>query len=111
MTGQEIATAVQYGARPKILLSDNGIYGTIRLHQERSYPSRVSGTQLTNPDFTAWGQSFGIFATTIALGDDVDAKVAEALSHEGAALIHVKSSREALSAFSTLSSLTKAKKA
>ena len=105
MTGQELATAVQYGAKPKIVISDNGIYGTIRTHQEKHYPHRVSGTDLVNPDFTLWVKSFGVFAVTITLGDDVDAKVKEFLDHDGAAVLHVKSSTEALSAYSTLSSL------
>jgi len=107
MTGQELATAVQYGSKTKIVLSDNGIYGTIRTHQERHYPGRVSGTNLANPDFSAWARSFGAHAVTIEPGDDVDAKVAEGLGHDGPSVIHVKSSREALSAFSTLSSLRK----
>ena len=58
-----------------------------------------------NPDFTAWAKSFGVHAVTIALGDDIEGKVAEALSHDGPAVIHVRSSQEALSAYSTLSSL------
>jgi acetolactate synthase I/II/III large subunit len=105
MTGQELATAIQYGAKPKIVISDNGVYGTIRTHQERHYPKRVSGTDLVNPDFTAWAKSFGAFAETVALGDDIDAKVKTFLEHDGAAVLHVKSSKEALSAFYTLSSL------
>ncbi len=105
MTGQELATAVQYGARPKIVISDNGIYGTIRTHQEKHYPHRVSGTDLVNPDFTMWAKSFGVFTETIAIGDDIDAKVKAFLAHEGAAVLHVKSSKEALSAFTTLSAL------
>lgn len=105
MTGQELATAMQYGARIKIVLSDNGSYGTIRTHQERHYPGRVLGTDLANPDFTQWGKSFGAGVVTIVRGDDVRAKVEEALAQEGSTLIHVKSSQEALSAFSTLSRL------
>ncbi len=105
MTGQELATAVQYGAKPKIVISDNGIYGTIRTHQERHFPHRVSGTDLVNPDFTRWAKSFGVFTATITLGDDIDAKVKEFLAHDGAAVLHVKSSKEALSAFTTLSAL------
>jgi acetolactate synthase I/II/III large subunit len=105
MTGQELATAVQYGGKPKIVISDNGIYGTIRTHQERDYPRRVSGTDLVNPDFTAWAKSFGVYADKISLGDDIDAKVKAFLGHDGAAVLHVKSSKEALSAFSTLSSM------
>jgi acetolactate synthase-1/2/3 large subunit len=105
MTGQELATAMQYGARVKVVLSDNGTYGTIRTHQEREYPHRISGTELVNPDFESWGRSFGIGVVTIANGDDVRAKVAEALDQEGSTLIHVKSSREALSAYSTIADL------
>ena len=105
MTGQELATAVQYGAKPKIVISDNGIYGTIRTHQEKHFPHRVSGTDLVNPDFTLWAQSFGVFTATITLGDDIDAKVKEFLAQDGAAVLHVKSSKEALSAFTTLSAL------
>ncbi len=107
MTGQELATAVQYGAKTKVVISDNGTYGTIRTHQERHYPNRVSGTELHNPDFTAWARSFGVLAVTIAMGDDIKARVAEALTHDGPAVIHVKSSREILSAFTTLSALAK----
>jgi acetolactate synthase I/II/III large subunit len=106
MTGQELATAMQYGAKPKIVISDNGIYGTIRTHQERHYPHRVSGTDLVNPDFTMWAKSFGAFAETVTMGDDIDAKIKAFLDHDGAAVLHVKSSKEALSAFSTLSSLS-----
>ena len=105
MTGQELATAVQYGARPKIILSDNSIYGTIRTHQEKHFSGRVSGTNLTSPDFRQWAQSFGAKAVAIRQGDDIAARLAEALAHEGPSVVHVHSSREALSAFTTLSRL------
>ncbi len=105
MTGQELATAIQYGGKLRIVLSDNGTYGTIRTHQERHYPERVSGTDLVNPDFSRWGEAFGAHVVTIALGDDVGAKVAEAIAHDGPVLIHVKSSAEALSAYSSISKL------
>ena len=105
MTGQEISTAMQYGGKPKVVISNNGTYGTIRTHQEKHYPKRVSGTDLTNPDFTAWAKSFGVHTVTIKLGDDVDAKVREALDYDGATVIDVHSSQEALSAFTTLSKL------
>ncbi len=102
MTGQEIATAMQYGARFKVVLSDNGSYGTIRTHQEMHFPRRVSGTDLKNPDFTAWALSFGAHVVTIARGDDVSAKVREALAHDGLTVIHVKASLRALSAYASL---------
>jgi acetolactate synthase I/II/III large subunit len=104
MTGQEIATAVASGAKPKIVLSDNGIYGTIRTHQEREYPGRISGTNLTNPDFTAWAKSFGIASHRLAVGSNVEEVVKTFLAEPGAALLHVKSSAQSLSAFGMLKS-------
>jgi acetolactate synthase-1/2/3 large subunit len=59
MTGQEIATALHHGIDPIILVINNNMYGTIRMHQERDYPERVHGTSLTNPDFAEWARSFG----------------------------------------------------
>src|SRR5215213_3029464 len=105
MTGQELATAMQYGAKPKIVISDNGTYGTIRQHQERHFPKRVSGTDLKNPDFSQWARSFGAHVVTVEKGDDIKAKLGEALAFDGASVIHVKSSAEAISAYTTLSAL------
>lgn len=102
MTGNEIATAVAYGATPKIVISDNGIYGTIRTHQEREYPGRVSGTDLVNPDFAAWANSFGVVAYKLGLGDDIEDTVKAFLNEPGLAVLHVKSSKVSLSAFSVL---------
>jgi acetolactate synthase I/II/III large subunit len=98
MTGQELATAMAYGLAPKIVISDNGIYGTIRSHQERHFPKRVSGTVLVNPDFATWAKSFGAQAFTLELGDEVDVVVQAFLKYEGAAVLHVKASKVALSA-------------
>ncbi len=105
MTGQELATAIQYGARIKIFLSDNNSYGTIRTHQEREFPGRISGTKLNGPDFAAWARSFGAHAVRIEKGDDIRGKVQEALEHDGCSVIHVRSSLEAISAFTSLSAL------
>jgi acetolactate synthase I/II/III large subunit len=102
MTGNELATALAYGATPKIVISDNGIYGTIRTHQEREYPGRVSGTNLLNPDFAAWANSFGVVAYKLSIGDDVTETVKAFLAEPGAAVLHVKSSRTSLSAFGVL---------
>ena len=65
MNGQEFATAVQYGLPIVVLVFDNAIYGTIRMHQEREYPGRVSATDLTNPDFAAYARAFGGFGATV----------------------------------------------
>ncbi|HMQ57272.1 MAG TPA: thiamine pyrophosphate-dependent enzyme, partial [Rhizobiaceae bacterium] len=59
MNGQEFATAVQHGAAIVVLVVNNGMYGTIRMHQEREYPARISGTALANPDFAALARAFG----------------------------------------------------
>ena len=59
MNGQEFATAVQYDLPILVIVIDNGMYGTIRMHQEREYPGRVSATMLKNPDFAAYAQAFG----------------------------------------------------
>ena len=59
MNGQEFATAVQYDLPIVVILLDNGMYGTIRMHQEREYPGRVSATMLKNPDFAAYARAFG----------------------------------------------------
>jgi len=59
MTGQELATAFHHGAAPIVLVFNNGMFGTIRMHQERAYPGRVSGTQVTNPDFAKLIEAYG----------------------------------------------------
>ena len=98
MTGNELATAMAYGLAPKIVISNNNIYGTIRSHQEKNYAGRVSGTNLVNPDFTAWAKSFGAEAFELTMGDDVEATVGTFLASKGPAVLHVKSSAKALSA-------------
>ena len=70
MTGQELATAVQYGLPIVVIVANNGMYGTIRMHQERDYPGRVVGTTLVNPDFAAYARSFGADGHTIETTDD-----------------------------------------
>jgi acetolactate synthase-1/2/3 large subunit len=65
MNGQEFATAVQHGANVVIVVVDNGMYGTIRMHQEREYPARVLGTTLVNPDFAKYGEAFGGFGARV----------------------------------------------
>ena len=65
MTGQEFATAVQYRLPVIIIVVDNGMYGTIRMHQERHYPGRVIATGLQNPDFAAYARAFGGYGATV----------------------------------------------
>jgi acetolactate synthase-1/2/3 large subunit len=93
MNGQELATAAQYGATPLIVVMDNQEYGTIRTHQERHYPSRVSGTQLKNPDFGLMARAFGGFGITVTEDKDIPAALDAALAaidEDGVfALIHI----------------------
>jgi acetolactate synthase-1/2/3 large subunit len=90
MTGQELATAVQYGAAVIFIVIDNGAYGTIRMHQEREYPGRVIATDLHNPDFVAYARAFGAWATLVEDTAGFAPALAEARASERPALIHVK---------------------
>ncbi|MEV7634884.1 thiamine pyrophosphate-dependent enzyme [Pseudarthrobacter enclensis] len=79
MNGQELATAAQYGATPLVVVMDNQEYGTIRTHQERHYPERISGTQLKNPEFALMAQAFGGFGIKVERDADVPAAIDAAL--------------------------------
>src|SRR5260370_17872024 len=70
MSGQEISTAVQHGGKPIILLFNNNMYGTIRMHQEREHPLRVVGTDLVNPDFVAMAQPMAAHAARVVPTDE-----------------------------------------
>ena len=83
MTGNELATGVMFGAKPLILLSNNGSYGTIRQYQERSYPGRTVGTRLRNPDFAALARSFGAQSWVIDKDAQIQPVLAEALAFDG----------------------------
>jgi acetolactate synthase-1/2/3 large subunit len=82
MTGNEIATAFQYGANPIMIISDNGMYGTIGMHSYVRYPERpfMAGTRLTNPDFAAWGRSFGAEGITIRSESEIADGIARAFA-------------------------------
>ena len=98
MNGQELATAVQYGVNLLVLVIDNGAYGTIRMHQEREYPARVSGTNLANPDFAALGAAFGGWSATATTTAEFTTALAEAQARTGLRLIHMKIEVEQLAA-------------
>ncbi|OBZ94810.1 thiamine pyrophosphate-binding protein [Pararhizobium polonicum] len=105
MNGQELATAMQYDARVIFLVINNGMYGTIRMHQERSYPGRVSGTQLTNPDFAALARSYGLHGETVeATGQFADAFLRSEASGKPA-LIEIRIDPEALTPKMSLSQI------
>ena len=105
MNGQELATALQYGCNLLVLVVDNGVYGTIRMHQEREYPSRVSGTALRNPDFAALARAYGGWAATVEATDQFAPALAEALQRDGLRLLHLKTEAERISVGTTISAL------
>ncbi|QVJ02621.1 hypothetical protein KGD82_09675 [Nocardiopsis eucommiae] len=90
MNGQEIATAVGYGASFVVIVVDNGVYATIREHQEHHYPGRPSGTHLTNPDFAALARSFGGYGETVSTTADFRAALLRARESGGPAVLHLR---------------------
>ncbi len=90
MNGQEFATAVQYDLPIIVVIADNGTYGTIRMHQEREYPTRVVGTELRNPDFTAYAKAFGGFGVTVEKTADFAAAFKAAEKSGKPSIIHLK---------------------
>ena len=90
MSGQELATAVHHGARPIIVVCNNNMFGTIRMHQEKHYPGRISGTALTNPDFVKLAESYGVFAARVEHADDFPDVWETALRSEKPVLIEIK---------------------
>jgi len=105
MTGSELATAVQYGANVKTFISNNGTYGTIRMHQELAYKGRVHGTELRNPDFAKWAESFGARGLTIASIEEAPRVVEQALAHGGPVVVDVKTALEHITPFATVAAL------
>ena len=105
MTGQELATAVQYALPLIVIVANNGMYGTIRMHQERSYPGRVMATSLVNPDFAALARSFGAHGETIERTADFRPAFRRALEAEKPALIELKLDPEAITPGRTLTEL------
>jgi len=105
MTAQELATARQAGAPVVVVVLDNGMYGTIRMHQERRFPGRVSGTDLENPDFAALARAFGAYGERVERAADVPAALDRALGAGTAAVLHVPVDPEALTPRQTLSEI------
>lgn len=105
MNGQEIATAVQYGARILYLVINNSSYGTIRMHQEREYPARVSGSVLHNPDFAAMARSYGLTGERVTDNASFAPAVERAMASPTGGLIEIVTDIETLSVRTTLSKL------
>jgi acetolactate synthase I/II/III large subunit len=95
MSGQEFATAVQYGLAIVVIVIDNGMYGTIRMHQERRYPGRVCGTELRNPDFAAYARAFGGHGETVETTDEFAAAFERSCASNKPSILHLKIDPEA----------------
>jgi acetolactate synthase-1/2/3 large subunit len=113
MTGQELATATGYGANRGVgrlisLVVDNGTYGTIRMHQEREYPGRVSGSDLFNPDFAALALAYGWRAARVDRTEDFEAAFAGALKPGAPMLIHLKLDADVSTSRTTLTAIREA---
>jgi acetolactate synthase-1/2/3 large subunit len=105
MNGQELATAVAYGLGIVFVVIDNGMYGTIRMHQERNYPGRVSGTDLVNPDFAALARAYGAQGETIATTGAFAPAFERALDRRGPTLLHVRADPQALTMNASLDAI------
>jgi acetolactate synthase-1/2/3 large subunit len=105
MNGQEMATAVRYGADLLILVVDNSSYGTIRMHQEREYPGRVVGTGLTNPDFAALARAYGAWAETVERTEDFAPALGRSLQEKGVKLLHLKTDVEQITTATTITKI------
>jgi acetolactate synthase-1/2/3 large subunit len=105
MTGQELATAVGEGIGPIILLFNNAMYGTIRMHQERRFPGRVVGTALKNPDFAALIRAYGGFGAVVARTEEFAPAFEEAVASGRPAVIELRMDPEMITTRTTLSAL------
>ncbi|MDO8279762.1 MAG: thiamine pyrophosphate-dependent enzyme, partial [Burkholderiaceae bacterium] len=113
MNGQELATATGYGANRGVgrlvsIVVDNGTYGTIRMHQEREFPTHVSGTQLQNPDFAALARAYGLAGTRITRTEEFEPALIAALARKEGTLIEITLSPEVITSRTTLSGITEA---
>ncbi len=106
MNGQELATAVQHGAKSIIVLLNNGMYGTIRMHQEREYPRHESGSRLNNPDFAGLARAYGYAGVRITRTAEFEAELLAALARREGTMIEVTLDPEVITTRGTLSSIT-----
>ncbi|MBJ7533383.1 thiamine pyrophosphate-binding protein [Rhodomicrobium vannielii ATCC 17100] len=105
MSGQEFATAVQHGAPVIFIVVNNGMYGTIRMHQERHYPGRVSGTSLRNPDFAAYARAFGGHGAVVERTEDFPAAFEEARASGLPSILELRIDPEAINPKQSLSEI------
>jgi acetolactate synthase-1/2/3 large subunit len=105
MNGQELATAAQYELKILFLVFNNGMYGTIRMHQEREYPARVIGTDLRNPDFAALARAYGLHGARVERTDAFAGALTDALAQNTSALIEIRVDPEAITTRGKLSAI------
>ena len=105
MNGQELATAGQYGAKTIVVLLNNGMFGTIRMHQERDYPGRVTGTRLANPDFAALARAYGCAGVRISRTNQFEPELLAALARPEGSLIEIILDPEVITTRGTLSGI------
>jgi acetolactate synthase-1/2/3 large subunit len=105
MTGQELATAVQYRVQVLFVVVNNGMYGTIRMHQERDFPARVYGTALQNPDFSLLARAYGAFGEVVERTDDFAPAFERAIESGKPAVLELRIDPEAITTRTTLSSI------
>ncbi|HEY6175808.1 MAG TPA: thiamine pyrophosphate-binding protein [Kofleriaceae bacterium] len=110
MSGQEIATAVQHGARPILVVFNNASYGTIRMHQERDYPGRTIATELVNPDFAALARAYGAHGELVTRTDEFMPAFERAVASGRAALIEARTDPERITTRTTLAAMRAAAK-
>lgn len=108
MNGQELATATQYGAKTIIVLLNNGMYGTIRMHQEREYPEHISGSQLSNPDFVALARAYGYAGVRVTRTAEFEPALQAALARKEGTVIEVMLDPEVITTRGTLGAIRKA---
>jgi acetolactate synthase-1/2/3 large subunit len=105
MNGQELATAAQYGADLLIILVDNGAYGTIRMHQERDYPERISATELANPNFVKLAEAYGGWAERVESTAEFAPALARSMERGGIRLLHCVTDVEVITNQTTIAAL------
>jgi len=105
MNGQELATACQYGANIIIIVINNGIYATIRMHQERDYPGRVIGTDILNPDFCKLAEAYGAHSELVTCTEEFSPAFERAMTANRPALIEVQIDPDLLTPTTTIEDL------
>src|SRR4029077_2201339 len=105
MTGQELATAMLEGTGPIILVFNNAMYGTIRMHQERRFPGRIVGTALKNPDFLTLARAYGVFGASVTRTEEFAPAFEEAATRRSATIIELKTDPEVITTRTTLSEI------